>query len=154
MNVFIMRHGEAASQAPQDSLRELTPQGGEEVKHSADWLSHKVNSLDLVLVSPYVRAQQSWQVLSETLQSHQVRTNKHITPYASASLARQEIDDALVEFPALSSLLLVSHMPLVSFLVQELTGEVGPLFSTAAVAHIDYTPSRYCGRLLAVHQGH
>mgnify|MGYP001942406546 CR=1 FL=1 len=47
------------------------------------------------------------------------------------------------------SLLIVSHMPLVSYLVAELTlGHHSPIFQTAAIAQIDYDVEKMTGKLV------
>ncbi len=80
MQVFIMRHGDAALDAASDSVRPLTPCG------------------DVGLVSAYLQA-----------------------------LANE----------GTSSVLVISHLPLVGYLVSELCpGETPPMFTTSAIASV------------------
>ena len=57
-----MRHGQAQNRAPSDEQRELTHMGQQQVMHNAQ--QHLANlTFDYVFVSPYVRAQQTWQLI-------------------------------------------------------------------------------------------
>ena len=64
MKIFIMRHGDAANIAGDDSLRPLTEQGDLEAKIMGQWLLHKKTKLLDVFVSPYIRAQQTYNNVS------------------------------------------------------------------------------------------
>lgn len=61
--LWIMRHGEAQSVAPTDELRPLTNEGCRQVNVNAQALTDEVFSH--VFVSPYLRAQQTWEILLE-----------------------------------------------------------------------------------------
>ncbi|MGS2743106.1 phosphohistidine phosphatase SixA [Halomonas sp. LS-001] len=134
-NLLIMRHGEAAAGAP-DHLRRLTSRGEQEVGLMAKWLASRVEKGEFgalrVIASPYVRAQQTAQLIGKAL-GCEVETYKGITP-----------DDAphdVCEWLMTQSepIILVSHMPLVGELTGVLTegrAGFGVGFSTAAVAEL------------------
>ncbi|SQC91037.1 Phosphohistidine phosphatase sixA [Cedecea neteri] len=63
MQVFIMRHGDAALDAASDSVRPLTQCGCDESRLMATWLTGQVASIERVLVSPYLRAEQTLDVV-------------------------------------------------------------------------------------------
>lgn len=68
MKLWLLRHGEAEAHARSDAQRELTPHGRKEVKQSAGHLpGHGVSK---IVASPYVRAQQTAQIVREVLASH------------------------------------------------------------------------------------
>ncbi|MDP5291232.1 phosphohistidine phosphatase SixA [Oceanimonas sp. CHS3-5] len=136
MNIFIMRHGQAAPQASNDASRPLTEQGSEEVCLMAQWLAPQVPAFDRVLVSPYVRSQQTWQHLSRFISGKQVEYCDELTPGADADITASLLL-AYGELEQDNNLLVVSHMPLVGFLVESLCpGTMAPIFVTSGIAKI------------------
>lgn len=57
MQVFIMRHGDAALDAASDSVRPLTTNGCDESRLMANWLKGQKVEIERVLVSPFLRAE-------------------------------------------------------------------------------------------------
>ncbi|MGO4999570.1 phosphohistidine phosphatase SixA [Oceanisphaera sp. W20_SRM_FM3] len=141
MNIFVMRHGQAVPEASEDALRPLTKQGRDEVSLMARWLAPQVAQFDLVLVSPYVRAQQTWQQLSKELLGLQVvglqiETCDQLTPDCDADLAASLIL-AYGDTFSNGNILVISHMPLVGYLVESLcAGMMAPIFVTSGIAKI------------------
>lgn len=155
VNIFIMRHGEAQPVAPTDAARELTAAGRKEVEQSARYLAAQVDKFDLVLVSPYIRAQQTWQIVSSFCPQPEVlQTVDELVPEASPE-ALHDFLDALIEQHQSDNILLVSHMPLVSYLVSELsTSKMAPIYMTAAVGHVSYDPQRMKGDFTGLHKAY
>jgi len=134
-SLLIMRHGEAAAGAP-DHLRRLTSKGEQEVSLMAQWLASRVEKGELgtmrIIASPYVRAQQTAQLLGQALRC-KVETCKGITPEGSP----HDVCEWLMRQS--EPILLVSHMPLVGELTGVLTegrAGFGVGFSTAAGAEL------------------
>ncbi|MEW6983333.1 phosphohistidine phosphatase SixA [Colwelliaceae bacterium 6471] len=148
MHIFIMRHGDAQQSGYQDSQRELTQRGIVEVSAMATRLQHASTKIDHVLISPYKRAQQTASiVLSALPYEPTTSTIDLITPSGSPSHVHDYID-GMQGIKQLNGLLIISHMPLVSFLVAELTYEKSaPIFQTAAIAEIDYDLEKMKGHL-------
>lgn len=65
MKLWLLRHGEAEPHASRDSERRLTAHGRKEVLQSAARLAGL--PLDGILASPYVRAQQTAELVREAL---------------------------------------------------------------------------------------
>ena len=111
MKIWILRHGQAEGLAPSDELRALTDEGREEVQVMAAQLAGQ--SLDAVLASPYLRAQQTAQIVQQQIQLRRgVATVAWLTPDDDP----RRVLDFLAE-RAEQNLLLVSHQPLVSQLI-------------------------------------
>jgi phosphohistidine phosphatase len=156
MQIFIMRHGEAKSFIEQgshdDSQRALTREGELEAKIMSSWLQKTKVSPKQVFVSPYVRAQQTCAIATLAMETT-ITTLDFITPSGNAKQVHDFIDGWLSEqSPEYrqyeQSLLIISHMPLVSYLVAELTqSENVPIFSTAGIAHINYGIDQMQGTL-------
>lgn len=136
MNIFIMRHGQAAPAASTDALRSLTEQGKDEVCLMAQWLAPQVTKFDLVLVSPYLRTHQTWQLVSKYITATQVVVCDELTPDADADLAASLLlayGDAHKD----GNILVLSHMPMVGYLVECLCpATMAPIFVTAGTAKI------------------
>lgn len=136
MNIFVMRHGQAAPEASSDALRPLTEQGKEEVSLMARWLAPQVKQFDLVLVSPYVRAQQTWQQVAKDIPARQIETCAELTPNCDADLTASLIL-AYAESHPKGNVLVISHMPMVGYLVESLCqGMMAPIFVTSGIANI------------------
>ena len=151
MLVFVMRHGQAEPHADSDASRALTSYGVSEVAASAKQylLDH---AFDYVFVSPYLRAQQSWQTIQEQgLQYTHLKTVDWITPEASVSMA---MDELLAIPGSAEKILLVCHQPFVGKFTTCLCdgNEFGLPIATAGitVSETDVL-ARECGTLLGVY---
>ncbi|WP_169303157.1 phosphohistidine phosphatase SixA [Thalassotalea mangrovi] len=146
MKIFIMRHGEAELHSDSDVTRKLTPLGVLETQVMARWLGKQQINLDAILVSPYTRAQETAAIMNEQLgASLALQTLSLLTPAGSASDCHDYLDGT-VHLERWENILVVSHMPLVSYLTAELSIEKStPVFATAAVAEIDYDATQMTG---------
>ncbi|MFJ2456033.1 phosphohistidine phosphatase SixA [Pseudomonas protegens] len=109
MKLWVLRHGQAESHAPTDAQRNLTAHGREEVLGSA---AHLIGQpIAAILASPYVRAQQTAQLVREALGFEgEIRTVPWLTPEANPLQVLEQLDSG-------DNLLLVSHQPLVGNLI-------------------------------------
>ena len=149
MQIFIMRHGQAGPMAASDSQRELTEHGFLEASIMAKWLNDNKVTVDSVFVSPYVRAQQTAKtVMADNSNRAKLITLDFITPSGNAKQVHDYLDGVFTT-ESIDKLLIVSHMPLVSYLVEELTAEsTCPVFQTASIAIIDYDTNKMTGKLI------
>lgn len=130
--IYIMRHGESQPFAKDDAKRQLTSTGQQEAKTMARWLQSKV-AMQRIWASPYLRAMETADIMHSVWPTIPLEVNDDITPDGEADVVK-----ALVEQWSEANeqhLLLVSHMPLVSLLVQAFsyTGNM-PMMATAAIA--------------------
>ena len=156
MQILIMRHGQAEATANSDAERALTEYGINEAAIMGKWLASKSITPSKIWVSPYLRAQQTYQTLAEYLPlstqalTELVITQSMITPSGSAPQVRDLIDGELMS-TSTETLLIVSHMPLVSYLVSEFTQQqFAPIFQTAGIAEIEYDVNTMLGELNGV----
>ncbi|MGS0675864.1 phosphohistidine phosphatase SixA [Shewanella sp. 0m-4] len=143
MQLFLMRHGEAGYSAHSDRERTLTDNGRHHTQLMSNWLGLTIKQFDLVLVSPYLRAQQSWQEVSK----HFPEPSKWITldelvpsgdPEQVAHLVLAYAEQYKAE-----NVLVLAHMPLLGYLVSELVpGIEPPLFATSGVTLIERQNNR------------
>jgi phosphohistidine phosphatase len=139
MKIFIMRHGEAGLHASSDAERALTPRGrSESLAVLTQALAKMPTEIDKVLVSPYVRAQETWQEMSAILSATSVEVCEDITPYGHSDRAYDYIC-TLVEAEDLQTIMLVSHLPLVGYLTAEFVADIpAPMFPTSGLACIEF----------------
>lgn len=139
MKIFIMRHGEAEHFASSDSERELTSKGRSASLAVARACAQKgFSHFDKVLVSPYIRAQQTWQEISSCFSADDVETCEDITPYGDAE---QVVDyvSALIDVHQYQSVLIVSHLPLVGYLTADFVTNIHPpMFPTSGLTCIEF----------------
>jgi phosphohistidine phosphatase len=134
MKLWVLRHGEAHNHAPTDAQRELTETGRAQVARSAAHLQGV--PLDAILASPYVRAQQTAELVHGALgYPGPIGTVPWLTPDQTPDRVVDELD-AL----GLQNVLLVSHQPLVGTLLGLLdTGRAGQEYpmGTASLAELE-----------------
>lgn len=149
-----MRHGQANPTGSIDHLRELTSKGYQEAKAIGHWFNDSGICLSQIFVSPFIRAQQTANtVLGEFSLAVKSQSLDFITPSDNAERFHDYLDAVIANNPSeythADHLLIVSHMPLVSYLVAELTYDAqSPIFQTAAIAHIDYDVTKMKGQLV------
>ncbi len=146
--LYIVRHGEAEPLTEDDQSRALTEHGQWEAKRTALWLKTQVSEFSHTFVSPYKRAQQTKDIiLRYGPSSADEQTEDMLTPEGSASTVMDfllaSVDGKNLEE---QHILCVSHMPLVSYLIGELTGYT-PIMATAGVAQIKVDLEKWQGQL-------
>lgn len=129
-----MRHGEASFSGHSDRERELTACGKKQIEQAATWLNEKAIVFDYALVSPYIRAQQTLAVLNAIMPVPCMETCPELRPDGSADLIREYLA-TLYSNKKIRSILLVSHLPLVSDLINHFCPAIPPPpFATGAIA--------------------
>lgn len=143
MKVFIMRHGEAEVVASSDEARHLTEYGRKQSISQGQWLKTHLNltalSVQKVIVSPYVRAQETFELVNSGLDNilNDVEAWSGITPYGNATLVADYL--SVLQEQGIESVLLVSHLPLVGSIVSELYGKRNPIsFYPSTIVQIDW----------------
>lgn len=146
--LFILRHGQAANVAPSDAERPLTDHGEAQALQLAQQWQGK--HFDYVFVSPYLRAQQTWQALSSQLSADHIETVTWCTP----DISTQKAIDTLVALPNPCRVLIVCHQTFAGRLVTQLTEghEQGMHLNTAnAVELAAEVFAKQCAQYKAIH---
>lgn len=148
MQIFIMRHGEAAIDAASDAIRPLTERGKRESIEMAEWMTKQGHTIDYVLVSPYLRAQQTLDaVKADLVLPNKIETDEGLIPGGNPSHIAHYLR-ALGD-TGYKNILVISHLPLVGYVVAELCPAVcAPMFSTSTIACVDFDLSKGTGGLL------
>lgn len=135
MRLWLLRHGQAGPYVRTgDHLRELTARGRREALHAAGHLLGE--ALEAILVSPYVRARQTAELVHEALgRGPALFTIDGITPDDDPRQALQQLAGRREH-----NLLVVTHQPLVGalagLLVHGSLQEALP-FNTASLALLE-----------------
>ncbi len=136
-----MRHGEAQTFAHTDPLRPLTERGRLASIEVAQRVADRgLATIDLALVSPYLRAEQTWKAVQQCITASTQQVEEMITPYGDAENVASMIKATIMTHKP-ETLILVSHLPLVGYLTAEIVpGIQPPMFPTSTVVCIDYDP--------------
>lgn len=128
MRLLLMRHAEAAPGYP-DEQRQLTAFGLSTLANAPLALRAELQQVDRVFVSPYRRTRQTFERLETGIE---YTLSEALTPDSTPS----KVCALLQALPLDSTVLLVTHMPLVGWLsgyLQEGANSVGYGFSPAQV---------------------
>lgn len=149
--IFIMRHGQAQSLTVTDESRMLTDLGRIEVQSMANKLQQDCK-IDAVLTSTYVRAKQTAEIVAAKQENIRYQENfDDFIPSGDAENAAELIKAMVSYKPNLNNWILVAHMPIVSYIVEQFCPDDMPIFATAAVAEIHYNEESGLAELVAMH---
>jgi len=169
-----MSHGEAVNQfcktESEDSKRPLTENGQSEAFKMGQWLAKNSISLNEIYVSPYRRTQQTCQRLLVAMEESKIAikttlkpiTLDFITPLGDVKEVNNFIDKFIFSYGNNDknmnkrnldslSILIISHMPLVSDLLSQLTASENRLFfATGTMVKIDYDVESMQGDFVSI----
>ena len=148
--ILIMRHGEAMPMQADDAARQLTQHGHQEAAKMGQWLKSQHMPTGL-LVSPYIRAQQTAAEVKINNSFSFEQSCQDIVPEGNPQIAADYLETLIAMHPECNTWLLVAHMPIVSYLVDQLCPGNMPIFNTAAVAVIDYDETRQKCQYRSIH---
>lgn len=137
MQIFILRHGQAEPYRADDETRKLVEKGIEDVKRVVQQASAELSRVERVLSSPYIRARETATVALPYLPVSSFDLHDWLEPSASPAIAIAQLEKL-----SASSVLLVSHQPFVSKLIESLCGlPMGSVaMDTASLASLDVDP--------------
>lgn len=164
MILIVMRHGEAEDFQHSDQSRALTSLGQKQCQKAGQWLQGFLPSIqkpsvesklciDLALVSPYLRTQQSYREVTADIEVGEQITTDAITPMGNALQSADLIHAYATSVKQPKSMLIVTHMPLVSLLADKICSEFNAkIFETADTLLIEYNLETGRGEQLAFYQ--
>lgn len=146
MKIVILRHGEAAHAIP-DRERSLTDYGRRQIESQYQWLKEQNFQPELILHSPYKRTTETASLAEVFFPNVEMLVEPLITPDGNPEMVAQLV-------PALEKhqLLIVSHMPMVSYLTKTFLPELD-LFSypVAGLCWLELSPNSSTATLLHKH---
>jgi len=138
MNLYLIRHAiaEEESATGEDSQRNLTEKGAKKMRAIAKGLRALGVEFDFILTSPYVRAEQTADILADVFKmKKKVAVSENLTPMGDPDLLFAEINEKY----SVTSLAIVGHEPYLSTLVSLLTANGSPVditFKKGGVCHL------------------
>jgi phosphohistidine phosphatase len=152
MRLFLVRHGMAEEKTGgADAARALTPEGRAEVEEVSGAIGAALEPPVEVLTSPYLRAEQTAEVLRERLKiGARLRTVEALLPEGGWDALRKAVEDA--ERRGARCVVAVGHNPSISQMVADACspgggGRVRMVKGAAACLDIDDLRGRPAGEL-------
>ena len=133
MLLLLMRHGKAERLAATDFDRRLTAKGAAKVRQGADKLRTRGIQVEKILVSPYIRAMQTAEIMAEECGVAPLEVSEAIIPAAAPAAAAAAMAQA---FTGCGSGLAVMHEPIISRLLFHLAGADCPM-ATSGLAVLE-----------------
>ena len=155
MIITIWRHGEAG-RAATDRQRQLTGRGQDDVGFGSRAFRGALEARgialpELVLFSPWTRTLQSAEIIASAFTHASLREHAALQPGSAVTAVEHCLVSLLDKPEAPSHVVLVSHQPLVSELVEFYLGpasNVPPLSPGALVSFALEVPAQHCGELV------
>lgn len=142
MKLIIMRHGEAETFRVQDKIRSLTEHGEKQSLYAGKWMANYLGleaSIDIALVSSYERAQQTYQQLNSEVEVTSFLVCEDVIPEGDPKVAHDFIKALIEDIPMCNVILIVSHMPFVSYFLEEVHKDKQTmLFDTSSLVVVEY----------------
>ncbi len=132
--LVLLRHAKSDWDGDEaDIERPLAPRGRRQAPEAGRWLAANLPVIDLAVVSPAVRAAQTWQLVAAELTS----PPRSLTDDRVYAASVQELLTVVRDLPAeATTVVLVGHNPGLEDLVRLLTGQLTPM-PTSAIAVLD-----------------
>jgi phosphohistidine phosphatase len=118
VQLYLLRHGDAVTNAFDDASRTLSPLGEEQVRCMARLLKKLNVRFDGILCSPLTRAQQTACIAMDTLGGNDVTITEHLLPTSDHRQIFNQLNGQSWE-----SVLLVGHEPHLSTLISLLVSD-------------------------------
>ncbi|HCA41763.1 MAG TPA: phosphohistidine phosphatase SixA [Bacteroidetes bacterium] len=140
-NIFIIRHTDAINfstgTVTTDDKRYIT-EAGRKLSHEIfSKLKDKLTSTELILSSPLIRAVQTAEIFSSEINNEIGIEMRNELKHSSTS---ELVINMLEEYPEYKTITLVSHEPLVSYLVYDYTGRnFSSGFSKSGIASLTFS---------------
>lgn len=138
MNLYLLRHGDAASHAADDASRPLSALGERQAIVAGRTLARLNLRPAAVLSSPLLRAQQTARLVMEELRLNGLLTTEYLTPTTDPRQLIAELNGR-----AVASALLVGHLPslqLAASLIVTGTRDAGLRVGTGTLLGIETPP--------------
>ena len=137
MNLYLIRHAiaEEETSSGEDSQRGLTDKGAKKMRLIAKGLRTLGVEFDLIVSSPYLRAVQTSEILSDVFKKKKFVLSDNLMPMGDIDLLIAEINEKY----SVNSLAIVGHEPYLSTLVSLLTAGGSPVemtFKKGGVCHL------------------
>ncbi|VFP79542.1 phosphohistidine phosphatase SixA [Candidatus Erwinia haradaeae] len=147
MKIFIMRHGESVLEVTYDFFRPLTPRGYYESRQIAKWMHNRSIVIEKVLISPYLRAQQTLNAIKKDLPlPHKVDILLELIPEGIPSKIKNYLH--FLETHMVKSVMIISHLPMIKNLLYTLCPQTKKIiFTTSEIICINFNTRQLLNEL-------
>lgn len=132
MRLYLQRHTQPVLGHPMDGTRELTATGKKQASEMAAFMVRHIGRVDITITSPFTRAMQTSEIMSDALGSHVVST-RLLEPDADPPEMWKEIERIA---QASEHVLIVGHDPSINKLLAWLCAGGNLRFEHGAIAHV------------------
>jgi phosphohistidine phosphatase len=116
--LYLMRHAHAVNGHPMDSARGLTDKGKKQAREMGDWLVKQIGRVDILITSPFKRAQQTTAIVAPLLGTH-VADTRLAEPDAMPFDYWKEVERLAQQS---KDVLIIGHDPSINILLKWLIG--------------------------------
>lgn len=117
MQLLILRHADAMSTAVTDDVRPLSDKGRQQSKRVARFCKERGLQPDLILTSPFLRAEETAKIVAEELKCELV-----VTAFLASGMMPSAAMEELRAYSRFENLMIVGHEPDLSALAGTLLG--------------------------------
>jgi len=128
MDLFILRHGRAASPAEGsgDAARQLTAEGRDEIRTIARWMRSKTFRFDVIATSPLARASETAEIVARILKAYdRIEAWEELRPGGDP----ETVGYHAAQYGPDAAVLIIGHEP-------DLTHLIGRIITGGSGAHI------------------
>ncbi len=149
MKLFLLRHGIAEDARPGggDEERALTSEGVKKMLKASAGMKEVIEGLDAIYSSPYRRARQTAEIVSEKFGFVSITETAALLPGSRAD----DVIDYLSKMNIYESVMLVGHEPLLGYLASSFIGSTSSVieFKKGSLCRIDFSgpPAKGTGTL-------
>jgi phosphohistidine phosphatase len=155
MKLIIMRHGEAERFQTLDKTRNLTNLGRKQASQAGRWLNTCLGPeqpVDIALISSYIRARQTFEQLCEMVAVTRKKVCEDVVPEGDPKIVHDLIKALFNDKSKASVVLIVSHMPFVSYFLEEVhVDKKSMLFGTSSMVVINYDLVAGAGKIESIY---
>lgn len=150
-----MRHGESERFRVKDKTRSLTILGEKQASTAGRWLNAYFGTdqpIDIALISSYTRAQQTFSQLSKQIVVKQQQVCESVVPDGDPKVVHDLIKALFDSKSKPSVVLIVSHMPFVSYFLEEVhVDRKSTLFDTSSMVIVNYDLVAGSGKIESIY---
>jgi phosphohistidine phosphatase len=114
MQLYLLRHADAETEAARDDLRQLSEKGRNQTQKVGRFFARQAIEPDVILTSPLIRAKQTAQIVAEEIH---LESRVAVEDFIKCGMTPSDAFSGLRKFQETSSVLLVGHEPDLSHLV-------------------------------------
>jgi phosphohistidine phosphatase len=114
MQLYLLRHADAETEAPRDDLRHLSEKGRHQAQKVGRFFARHAIEPDIIITSPLIRAEQTAQILAQEIH---LESRVTVEDFIKCGMTPFDAFNGLKKYGEAFNVLLVGHEPDLSQLV-------------------------------------